>query len=168
LTIYSNYNDELTDKICDKAVNTAEQKFGKGQRKGVGLIPTDNSVLPRIETCWRIDTRQFPDSVSLLLDVEPWPRQKMGPVELLFSYDFQLKNVSYKNHPDLYKSDLMVGLLRNSLVTPTLNFPFEEPTKEFWNYIEQIEPFFPFKWDNKNLRVLKPNKKRTGFISSKV
>jgi hypothetical protein len=165
-TIFNDYEDKLSDEICTNAISLADKAFGKGQVRKVGLLPSTTVKYPKEEVRWKINIAQFNECVMFLLNGEPWPSQRMGPIELLFSYDFQLKNVSYKDY--LYKSDIMVGLSQKSVVTPVLNFPFEEPTQEFWDYVAQIEPNLPFKWDVNNLRLMKPNKKRTGLIASKL
>ena len=42
--------------------------------------------------------------------------------------------------------------------TPTLFFPFENPDKNFWGYIDKIIPYLPFQIEEKYLRIANVNK----------
>ena len=169
LHIFSGFEDSKTDDKCWTAISLANEKFGAGQ-----IINVQQPQLyykpPKKETIWRLKKETFKDAVDLLISGDPWPKQQLGPVELTCSYNFHLKdNKSKRVKNELpFQSGIMFWLTRTSFCSPTLNFPFESPDDSFWNYVKHIEPYLPFKFDMKYLRLLTKNKKGTGYKSRKL
>ena len=59
-------------------------------------------------------------------------------------------------------------LTKRNCVRPCIHFPFIEPGRDFWNYVNSIKPFLPFKFEEKVLRIVSANKKRTDNVWKKI
>ncbi|WP_276371740.1 hypothetical protein [Chryseolinea sp. H1M3-3] len=164
LHIFSGFEDLKTDDKCWTAINSANQKFGEGQIINVQQ-PQLYDNPPKKETIWRLKKETFKDAIDLLISGDPWPKQQLGPVELMFSYDFHLKDNKSKKILDgsPFQSGIMFWLTRTSFCSPTLNFPFQNADESFWDYVKEMEPYMPFKFDKKYLRLVTKNKKGTGY-----
>jgi len=109
-------------------------------------------------------------AIKYLIDIQPQPKYNLGPVELIISYDFKLvDSVTKVELPNQqFTSSVLLWLTKSNCVAPSLCFPFIEPNKQFWDYVNSIEKFFPFKFDNKFLRLGRSNKKGTSNTFSKL
>lgn len=169
LHIFSGFEDPKTDDKSWTAINLANEKFGEGQIINIQQ-PQLYENPPKKETIWRLTKETFKDAVNILTNGDPWPKQQLGPVELMFSYNFHLRDSRSKKIMDglPFQSGIMFWLTRTSFCSPTLNFPFQNADDSFWNYVKEMEPYLPFKFDKKYLRLVTKNKKGTGFKSRKL
>ena len=169
LNIFNGFEDIKTEDKCWTAINLANEKFGTGQ-----IINVQHPQLyenpPKKETIWRLKKENFRAAVDLLINGDPWPKQELGPIQLTFHYKFDLKDLKTKNvvSGQTNQSDIVFWLTRNSMCSPTLNFPFRQADKGFWDYVNEMQPYLPFKFDPKNLRLVTRNKKGTGYKWSKL
>ncbi len=169
LHIFNGFEDLKTEDKCWTAINLANEKLGSGQIINVQQ-PQLYKNPPKKETIWRLKKEKFIDAVDILINGDPWPKQELGPIELTFHYKFDLTDSKTKKalEGQTTKSDIIFWLTRNSVCSPTLNFPFRQPDKDFWDYVKEIEPYLPFKFDPKNLRLVTRNKKGTGYVWRKL
>jgi hypothetical protein len=144
--------------------------FGDGETEPVGYLYPENIPLRQNNTEWRLEKEDLQRAINHLVKEQPLPKYNLGPLELIIAYDFNLIQPATKEElpNQQLPSSLLIWLTRNSYVSPVLCFPFAEPNVEFWNYIESIKPFIPFKLDNKYLRLVRSNKKGTANIFSKL
>lgn len=169
LSIFNGFEDIETEDKCWTAINLANERFGVGQIINIrhpGLYKNP----PKKETIWRLKKESFRSAVDILIHGEPWPKQEFGPTELTFHYKFYLKDLKTKKVLDGQpaQSDIVFWLSRNSKCSPMINFPFKQADKMFWDDLAEVEPYLPFKFDPKDLRLVTKNQKGTGYKWSKL
>jgi hypothetical protein len=118
-----------------------------------GLNQTDNYT-------WEFECDELQDVIQYLIENSRMPKASFGPLELYLVYDFKLTNpVTHEILQNQEQSSsLLIWLSRRKACAPELIFPFEQPDKEFWNYLDSILPFLPFKLEEKYLRIAHVNK----------
>lgn len=76
-------------------------------------------------------------------------------IALYIHYSFYLKDP--KNGTELnnqqFLSSLTLYFSKDIKCVPTLFFPFENASEEFWSYFDSIKAFFPFEIDDKYLKL---------------
>lgn len=76
-------------------------------------------------------------------------------IALYIHYSFYLKDP--KNGTELnnqqFLSSLTLYFSKDIKCVPTLFFPFENASEEFWSYFDSIKAFFPFEIDHKYLKL---------------
>jgi hypothetical protein len=156
----------LADDILKKATGV----FGVGTTKPVGYLIPGNIPSKQTETEWRLTGKDLRKAIDYLIEGQPYPKYNLGPIELIISYDFKL--IDRNNRAILpnqqYDSSFLIWLTKNSCVSASLCFPFTEPNQELWDYINSIQEFVPFKFDSKDLRLGRSNKKGTSNMFSKL
>jgi hypothetical protein len=174
-TIYLNGYTADTDhgEHPDLAIELIEKTqyiFGQGTTGTIGYLYPTGTPLKQTKTNWELTAIDLARALDFLIDAQPLPKYNLGPIELILSYDFKLTDVfSKKELPhQQYPSSLLIWLTRSNCVSPSLCFPFTEPDKDFWGYVDSIEKFIPFKFDRKYLRLGRPNKKGTANVFSKI
>lgn len=171
LTGYTAAEDHGEDpKLAENLLNKTQDIFGLGTTEPIGYLYPSNIPLKQNQTTWQLTAHDLDRALKFMVDLQPLPKYNLGPVELIISYDFKLiDNISKVELPNQqYPSSLLIWLTRSNCVSPSLCFPFSEPDNEFWNYIDSIEEFIPFKFDKKHLRLGRSNKKGTANIFSKL
>ena len=157
---------ELADAILEKVRNV----FGAGETDPVGYLYPANIPSKQTKTEWKLNKKDLHRAIAHMIKEQPYPKYNLGPIELIISYDFKLidpiKKTELPNQQ--YDSSFLIWLTKNSCVSASLCFPFTEPNQEFWNYVDSIKEFIPFKFDNKDLRLGRSNKKGTSNMYSKL
>ena len=79
-----------------------------------------------------------------------------GSVTLYTSFSFHWKNPSTNVVlPNQERESILrLSLKRASYCTPGFAFPFEKADNEFWNYIDNIIPFVPFKFNENDFKLV--------------
>ena len=109
-------------------------------------------------------------ALKFMISGQPYPKYNLGPIGLIVSYDFKpVDSVTKIELPQQqFTSSVLLWLTKSNCVSPSLCFPFEEPNKQFCDYLSEIEKFLPFKVDQKYLRLGHSNKKGTSNMFSKL
>lgn len=156
--------------LAERLLIKARDVFGPGITQPIGCLYPENIPLKQTVTRWQLTASDLDKGVEFISKLRPIPKYNLGPIELIISYHFKL--VDLKTHAELnnqqFTSSLLIWLTRSNCVSPTLCFPFSQPDKHFWNYIESIETSIPFKFDRKYLRLVMANKKGTADVFSKI
>ena len=105
----------------------------------------------------RIDHRSYKRQG---IDNSPMPKSNFGPLELFFTYNFKLidptNRILLQNQEQI--SSLLIWFSRGKACSPTIYFPHEQADKNFWDYIDSLVPYLPFKLEEKYLRLAHVNK----------
>jgi hypothetical protein len=119
------------------------------------------------------------DMVDYLASGEPWPKQTLGPVDLIFSVDFQWlhpgsreivagqENGHFTADGSL-SSNLLVTLGRRPFVQPDLWFPFPADSPELSRFLRAVEQYLPFELRPRHFRVATPTKNGKGYRFHKL
>jgi hypothetical protein len=156
----------LADKILDKT----RAIFGGGVTEPLAYHFPDNTPSKQRKITWEVDGKDLNKALAFMVAGQPYPKYNLGPMELIVSYDFKLVDPLTKAElpNQQFTSSLLLWLSKSKCVAPSLCFPFEEPDNRFWEYANSIEPFLPFKFDRKFLRLGRSNKKGTWNVFSKI
>jgi len=157
---------ELTDAILEKVRSV----FGAGETTPIGYLIPANIPSKQTKTEWKLNKKDLRQAIAYMIKEQPYPKYNLGPIELIISYHFKLidpiKKTELPNQQ--YDSSFLIWLAKNSCVSASLCFPFTEPNQDFWNYVDSIKEFIPFKFDNEDLRLGRSNKKGTSNMFSKL
>lgn len=156
--------------LAEKLLKKTQEVFGQGKTETIGYLYPANTPLKQTQTTWDLKAIDLDRALKFMIDLQPLPKYNLGPIELIISYDFKLVDgISRAELPNQqYPSSLLIYLTRSNCVSPSLCFPYTQPDKDFWSYIDNIEKFIPFKFDKKYLRLGRSNKKGTANIFSKL
>jgi hypothetical protein len=156
--------------LADRIHEDTQRVFGKGETYPLGYHYPSNIPIKQTRTQWDLAISDLYKAVNYMIEGQPWPKYNLGPVELILSYDFKLIDPMTKIElpSQQFTSSILISLSRSNWISPSLCFPFEEPINGFWEYINGIESYFPFKFDKKHLRSVRSNKKGTANIFSKL
>lgn len=164
LTAYKAYSEDLNPEIADKIMEETRQVFGNGE----SVIIRPNS-LPDHEV-WHFEEKDLQKVIDYLINGQPWQKFTFGPVELVITFYFKwidpITKVVLENQE--LDSSLLIWLSRSCVCSPDFYFPFDEANSDFYNYLNRIEDFLPFKLDPKFLRLRRPNKTKTSYLYSKI
>ncbi len=163
------YEDEPKAFYSDQIINL-NNKFGKGKTSSMGFMYPSGKPRKQKKTEWSINNGQLQMAFDYLINQQPWPKLSMPALELVVSYNIELKDFPTKKVlPDQqYNSSLMVWFSQNSQCNLTLAFPFSEPNKRFWKYFNQTNEISPVLLEKKHLRLVRANRKRTRNAISKL
>lgn len=170
LRVYSAYTGDINPEIADKIIVTTKQLFGAGQTDPITYSYPSGIPDKHTKTEWRIERTDLKKAIDFLINGQPWHKLTFGPIELIISYDFKLIDPATKSelpNQDL-SSSIMVWFSRSCICSPDLCFPFDQPNKNFYDYLESINSFLPFKLEHKYLRFGRPNKSKTSYIFNKI
>ena len=136
----------------------------------IGYLYPANTPLKQTKTEWKLTPKDLDQALKFMISGQPYPKYNLGPIELIVSYDFKLVDITTKielSHQQ-FTSSVLLWLTKCNCVAPSLCFPFVEPNEEFWDYVNSIEKFLPFKFNKKYLRLGRSNKKGTSNIFSNL
>ena len=163
LTAYSAVLGDQLAGLPIKFAKELEEIFGKGEVHKMGEdFPT--------ETSWKLALKDLSKAFEYLLNGQPWPKFTFGPIELFLTYDFFLTYPDTKNllPNQEISSSILIWLSKRCSCSATLWLPFEDSNSEFYNYINKLEFFLPFKLEYKYLKKGKPNKAGDNHIFKKL
>lgn len=160
LTSYSAFSDDDDPKISNNILLDITNLFGEGKTQPLSYSYPSGNPSTQTKTDWDLSGEDLNKALNYLTQGQPWPKYTFGPVELIISYFFKLINPRTKEILYNQKSDshLMIWISRTNSCSPTLYFPFAEDNKEFRSYLDEIEPYLPFKLERKHLRIVTENK----------
>jgi len=162
LTAYEAYKSDKNPELAIKIIDNTKSLFGEGQTARIA-VDYPNA------TTWTLENKDLKKAIEYIQNGQPWPRYFFGPIELLITYDFKLTEIDRKIElPNQeYTSSIMIWLGRRSFCSADLYFPFNEPNKNFINYLNKIDKYLPFVIEHKYLRIGRPNKTKTANVYSK-
>ncbi|SMC60829.1 hypothetical protein [Pedobacter nyackensis] len=157
-------------ELADEVLEGVRKVFGDGTTEPLGYLYPENVPLKQTKTEWKLINKDLPRVIEYMIKEQPFPKYNLGPIELIISYDFKLIDPDTKNElpNQQYISSFLIWITRNSCVSASLCFPFNEPNQEFWNYVNSIKPYIPFKFDSKHLRLGRSNRKGASNMFSKL
>jgi len=160
LTAYTAYDaSDPAEKLEEIITNTSE-RFGTGCKEPIAFhYPSGNPHATNKYT-WSFTKDKLQELVQYIIANSPMPKSNFGPLELSMTYNFNLVDPKNKSElPDqMSKGSLLVWFSRGKSCSPTLIFPFEQADQQFWNYIDSIAPYLPFRLEEKYLRIAHVNK----------
>jgi len=163
LSAYPAYKKDKHPEIADKILSQTKAIFGEGRTHQMLLdYPA--------ETSWKIDKNDLQKAISYLINGQPWPTFSLGPVELYIVYDFKLIDIATKRELPYQEniSSMLIWLSKRCSNSSNFWFPFTAPDESFFNYLNQIEKYLPFKLEKKYLKLGRPNKQGTQHIFKKL
>jgi hypothetical protein len=160
LTAYSAYVDDDPAEALSKIIKKATEHFGQSDSAPVAFHYPSGEPHSASKFKWKFPKSRLLEAIQYVIDNSPMPKSSLGPLELFISYDSKLTEPRIKKElPNQeHVSILCIWLSRSKSCSPTLFFPFEQPDKEFWSYIDNTVPFLPFKLEEKYLRLAQLNK----------
>jgi len=170
LTAYTAFTGDENPEIADRIIADTKQFFGGGQTDPIAYSYPSGVPDSQTKTEWRLEKQDLKKVVDYLINGQPWHKFTFGPIELIISYDFKLIDPVTQtelNNQNI-NSSIMIWLSRSCVCSPDLCLPFENSSKEFYNYLKQIEEFLPFKLEHKYLRLGRPNKTKSAHIFTKL
>ncbi|MDO3625730.1 hypothetical protein [Mucilaginibacter sp. BT774] len=141
--------------LAGKVLQNTQEVFGIGRISSVAYHYPSNIPTKQIKIQWDLTANELSKAINYMIEGQPWPKYNLGPVELILSYDFKLIDPATKIElpNQQFTSSILFWLTKSNCICPSLCFPYEEPNEEFWEYIDSIEPFLPFKFDRKYLSL---------------
>jgi len=170
LTAYSAFPGDSNPEIAEKIIQETKHLFDSGKSEPVSYAYPSGIPDKQIVTEWIIKDKDLQKAIDYLSKGQPWPKFSLGPVELIITFYFKLIDPITKTELSNQKeeSNLMIWLSRNCVCSPSLYFPFEQVDENFKKTNERLEPYFPFKLEEKYFRLGRPNKSKTQYIFKKI
>lgn len=170
LTVYSAFQGDPNPEIAEKIIQETKCLFHIGETIPIAYSYPNGIPDKQTKTEWQLDVNDLQKALDYLINGQPWPKFTFGPIELLVTFYFKLVDpktkAELKNQEE--KSSLMVWLSRNCVCSPDFYFSFEAADQEFYQYLQSIESYLPFKLEEKYLRLGRPNKSKTRFTFTKL
>lgn len=170
LTAFTAFQGDPNPEIADQIIQETKQLFDNGKTDTVSYAYPSGIPDRLTKTEWNIEVKDLQKAIDYLIKGQPWPKFTLGPVELIITFYFKLIDPTTKAEiPNQEKqSSLLIWLSRNCICSPDFYFPFEKADENFKRTIEKLEPFLPFKLEEKYLRLGRPNRTRTQYIFTKI
>lgn len=170
LTAYTAFQGDPNPEIADKIIQETKQLFDRGRTEPVSYAYPSGVPDRQTKTEWKIEVNDLQKAIDYLIEGQPWPKFTFGPVELIVSFYFKLVDPTTKTEiPNQEEqSSLLIWLSRNCVCSPDIYIPFGQADENFKKIIEKLEPFLPFKLEEKYLRLGRINKSKTQYIFAKL
>jgi len=151
---HSDPSDQLDDIILN-----ATKLWGNGKISPIAFHYPSGEPSNAKKYEWEITTDKLREAVNYLSNVS-MPQSKLDSIQLFITYYFKLLDPTTNRElsNQKYNSIFCVWFSKNKSISPTIFFPFENASQEFWNYIDSISTYLPFKLEEKYLRIAIPNK----------
>jgi hypothetical protein len=160
LTAYTAYNATDPSEALNNIIKKTSERFGASDKEPVAFHFPSGEPDSTNKYTWSFTKDRLQEVLQYVIDQSPMPKSSFGPLELFITYHFKLVDPISKNELENqeYISNLLVWFSRGKSCSPTLFFPFENPDKNFWGYIDKIIPYLPFQIEEKYLRIANVNK----------
>lgn len=160
LTAYTAYDESDPGDILMDMINKTTDRFGSSDKEPVAYHYPSGEPHSTSKYTWTFSKDKLQEAIQYITDNSPMPKSSFGPLELFISYNFKLIEPATKEElPNQdHVSHICIWFSRGKSCSPTLFFPFEQADKQFWNYVDCIIPFLPFKLEEKYLRIAHVNK----------
>ena len=166
LTAFTAYDETDPSETLLDIIKKTTERFGLSVSEPLSYHYPSGQPDSTTKYTWAFSKDKLNEAIQYIIDNSPMPKSNFGPLELFFTYDFKLTDPISKTllQSQEHTSFVLIWFSRGKRCSPTLFFPFEQADKEFWNYIDSIVPFLPFKLEEKYLRLAHVNKQ--GEVSS--
>ena len=160
LTAYTAYDETDPAELLNEIIKTTSERFGASDKQPVAFHYPSGEPHSTSQYTWTFTKDRLHEVVEYVIDNSPMPKSNFGPLEIYFTYDFKLIDPISKKELENQEhvSSLLVWFSRGKSCSPTLFFPFENPDKDFWGYVDRIIPYLPFQLEEKYLRIAHVNK----------
>jgi hypothetical protein len=160
LTAYTAYDSSDPSELLEDIIIKTGIKFGKAEVSPIAFHYPTGEPHTTNKYEWTLSNQRLQEAVNYIIENSPMPKSNFGPLELYLNYNF--KWTAPKSKTELpnqdYVSSFGIWFSRGKACSPDLFFPFEEANQEFWNYLDTISKFFPFKLEERYLRIAHVNK----------
>lgn len=166
LTAFSAYDSTDPAEILKEIIKKTSECFGESHKEPIAFHYPSGEPHSTSKYTWTFSKDRLLEVVQYVADNTPMSKSSLGPLEILFTYDFKLVDPVSKNELENQEhlSSLLVWFSRGKSCSPTLFFPFEKADKNFWDYVDKIIPYLPFQLEEKYLRIAHVN--RNGEVKS--
>jgi len=159
LTAYTAYDTTDPADVLIGIVNKTTEQFGSSDKEPIAYhYPSGEPHLTSKYT-WTFSEGRLQEAIQYVIDNSPMPKSSFRPLELFISFSFKLIDPDKEELQNQeHTSILCIWFSRSKSCSPTIYFPFEQANKRFWDYIDGMIPFLPFKLEEKYLRIAHVNK----------
>lgn len=166
LTAFTAFDSSDPEEILIQIIKKTTERFGIGSITPIAFHYPSGKPHSTKKYNWQFSKDNFEEVLAYFLENIPMPKSNFGPLEVFISYNFKLVNLKDKKElpNQVISSSFLVWLSRSKKCSPTFFFPFEQADMIFWDYIDSIAPYLPFKLEEKFLQIAHLNKK--GEINS--
>lgn len=160
LTSYTAWDESDLKEVLLNIIDKTTRRFGPCDDVPVEYHSETGEPLPIRHYTWTLPKEMLDEAVEYIMENSPMPKSNFGPLVLHFYYFFKLVDPTNKQElpSQVHHSDMSVWFSRGKACSADLFFPFEKADKKFWNFIDSIIPFLPFKLEEKYLKIAHVNK----------
>ncbi|MCY1513687.1 hypothetical protein D3C87_297390 [compost metagenome] len=153
---------EATDPVeaLNKIIKKTIERFGTSEAEPIGYHYPSGEPDSVYRYNWTFTKNRWQEAIEYIIENSPLPKSSFGSLELFVTYDFKLVDtINKKELPNQdNRTSLCIWFSRTKSCSPTLFFPFEQADLQFWNYVDSIAPYLPFKLEEQFLRIAHVNK----------
>jgi len=154
LTAYTAYDETDPSDVLTEIINKTTEQFGSSDNKPIAYHYPTGAPHSTSKFIWKLSKDKLHHAIQYIVDSSPMPKSSFGPLELFISYSFKLvdkdrKELLNQEHTSIF----CIWLSRSKSCSPTLFFPFEAADQKFWDYIDNLKQWLPFKLEEKYLRI---------------
>ena len=157
----------------------AKEFLGAPPKPGDFFLKTAGQSAQRLNRTSTIEPHDFQRALDFMVQGSPWPKQKLGPVSLQFSYDFMWRDPrtgqpfpeqeqGYNTQDGKLNCSFLLSLEQNSFIQPELTLPFNLADPRLYDMLGVVAPALPFKLSIKNFRLRVPLATRNGHKLSRI
>ncbi|MFT3934135.1 MAG: hypothetical protein QM726_11005 [Chitinophagaceae bacterium] len=160
LAAYTAYDANDPAEILNEIVNRTSKRFGASDKEPIAFHYPSGIPHSANRYKWTFTKDRLNEVVQYVIDNTPMPKSNFGPLEIYFTYDFKLIDPISKQElgNQEHVSSLLIWFSRSKACSADLFFSFEQPDKNFWDYIDKIIPYLPFQLEERYLRIAHVNK----------
>jgi len=160
LNAYTAFDDADPSDVLLDIIKQTTERFGLSVTEPLSYHYPSGQPDSTTKYTWTFSKDKLNEAIQYIINNSPMPKSHFGALELLFTYTFKLIDPRSKTplQSEGFTSHLLIWFSRGKACSPTLFFPFEQANIDFWNYVDRIVPFLPFKLEEKYLRLAHVNK----------
>ena len=160
LRAYTGFDTTDSAEVLNEIINKTLERFGASDKEPVAFHYPSGEPLSTSKYIWTFTKDRLQEAIQYIIDNSPMSKSSFRPLELFITYDFKLVNTITKEElPNQeYTASFCIWFSRGKSCSPTISFPFEQADKHFWNYVDSIIPYLPFKLEKKYLKIAHVNK----------
>lgn len=166
LRAYTAYDETDPSDVLLGIIKKTTERFGLSISEPLSYNYPSGQPDSTTKYTWTFSKDKLNEAVKYIIDNSPMPKSNFGPLELFFTYDFKLIDPTNRTllQNQEQTSSMLIWFSRGKACSPTMYFPHEQADKNFWDYIDSLVPYLPFKLEEKYLRLAHVNKQ--GEVSS--
>jgi len=166
LTAYTDYDATEPTAALTEIIRKTSKRFGASEKRPIAFHYPSGEADSTSRYKWTFTKDRLQEIVQYIIDNSPMPKANFGPLELYFTYSFKLLDTTTKEElPNQeHTASFCIWFSTGKSCSPTIFFPFEHADIRFWNYVDSIIPYLPFKLEEKYFRIAHVN--RQGQVTS--